>query len=471
MNKKILYDLTVDSFKRVIHSLLVPDGSEGELRFDVGKCSVTVSRQHDAGGERFDDRVYFEKYGVGNYCLMLEDGDVLRLYSYAKYRDDCHPVSQQTVEKNSGYLQAMWSQIVSEVISLEAQDQAAHAVTVQNFDRLVGSVLVPAVLEPHRKIDFHLKVLDATVYIHKPNTEYAIKHQGSSVTVVGPILFRIAASKNGGEPTLRVLYKEGYVSKDKLDDQSLEFKALDLLSPPEHVMHYLQKIWCETIAQIGMAEQAAKNDSSKSKQKVPERAFKIIFPNNHGCATPDPLQLAALQKAAGFSTQYGRFLAVHNGFDGYKFEDEPDPGKLIEAPDEDATALVQDFLRLYSLGGDSGDDVEEANRDNIFRDHLWIIGCDQGGNAFVEVLHGKFKGYIGCIDHEMHAGEKTLEKFVKAFQLNGFFEATVAAQTDRLCGDYLLAFHATDMESFIKDGLFYCDGRGVFIKNLVPRAL
>lgn len=58
MIKNALHDLTVDSFKRVINSLLVPDGSEGELGFDIGKCSVTVSRQHDEGGERYDDRVY-----------------------------------------------------------------------------------------------------------------------------------------------------------------------------------------------------------------------------------------------------------------------------------------------------------------------------------------------------------------------------------------------------------------------------
>src|SRR5256885_10229146 len=77
-----------------------------------------------------------------------------------------------------------------------------------------------------------------------------------------------------------------------------------------------------------------------------------------------------------------------------------------------------------------------------------VIGHDPGGNPFVEVLHGAFKGRIGSLDHDLFAGCEDLEQFLEEMELNGFAAASVDEQTDMLCDEDqgLIWFHARRSE-------------------------
>ena len=86
--------------------------------------------------------------------------------------------------------------------------------------------------------------------------------------------------------------------------------------------------------------------------------------------------------------------------------------------------------------------------------------ADPGGNPFVEVLHGAFKGRIGSLDHELFAGCEDLEQFLEEMELSGF---PPPAWTSRpTCCDEdqgLIWFHASSMDSFLQQCVF-CDEDG-----------
>lgn len=105
--------------------------------------------------------------------------------------------------------------------------------------------------------------------------------------------------------------------------------------------------------------------------------------------------------------------------------------------------------------------MEDHQRENLFAAHFMVIGHDPGGNPFVEVLHGAFKGRIGSLDHELFAGCEDLEQFLEEMELSGFSAASVDEQTDMLCDEDqgLIWFHASSMDSFLQQCVF-CDEDG-----------
>src|SRR2546427_821825 len=122
------------------------------------------------------------------------------------------------------------------------------------------------------------------------------------------------------------------------------------------------------------------------------------------------------RSAQGFSDAYAQFLITQNGLDFDRLEAAPDREDYLQADDE--TGDNHAWLRTlhHFRAGSEHCDVEDHQRENLFAAHFMVIGHDPGGNPFVEVLHGAFKGRIGSLDHDLFAGCEDLDR--KSTRLN-----------------------------------------------------
>ena len=89
------------------------------------------------------------------------------------------------------------------------------------------------------------------------------------------------------------------------------------------------------------------------------------------------------------------------------------------------------------------------------------IGVGYGGYDYVEVLAGKYKGYIGSLDHDMYAGSEDLDEFIDNMELEGYQDAALDEQANILADPDLglMWFHATSMKEFV-DECIHCDENG-----------
>ncbi len=194
--------------------------------------------------------------------------------------------------------------------------------------------------------------------------------------------------------------------------------------------------------------------------------MKIIFPNPAGYKLPTQARVLAYQKLHGFSNQYADFLLTQNGFSFKSYDENSDVRKAYagfsEASDDDSEGN-SDLSVLYGL--DSGDgyyDLEDNQQGlDIFKGVFFPIGVGYGGNDYVEVLAGKYKGYIGSLDHDMYAGSDDLDEFIDNMELEGYQDATRDQQADMLADPDLglMWFHAKSMKEFVAECI-HCDEQG-----------
>ena len=195
-------------------------------------------------------------------------------------------------------------------------------------------------------------------------------------------------------------------------------------------------------------------------------AMKINFPNPLGFKLPIKASVWAYQKLYGFSNQYAEFLLTQNGFSFKSYDEDSDVraayAGFSEASDNNSEGY-SDLSVLYGL--DSGDeyyDLEDNQPDfEIFKGVFFLIGIGYGGNAYVEVLAGKYKGYIGSLDHDMYAGSDNLDEFIDNMELEGYQKAALDEQADMLADPDLglMWFHARSLKEFVAECI-HCDEQG-----------
>jgi hypothetical protein len=196
--------------------------------------------------------------------------------------------------------------------------------------------------------------------------------------------------------------------------------------------------------------------------------MQIIFPNPYGYKLPKEYRVRVLQKQYQFSDAYADFLLTQNGFLFDSLVECPDRAKFI-VPSAHDPEHYSDLRVLY--GFDSGDeyyDLEDCIESlSIFQTAFFPIGSGYGGNDYVEVLHGKFKGYIGSLDHEMYAGNSGIDDFLEDMGLEGFPDMTRDEQTDALADPELglLWLHASSMTEFVQDCIYCDDGFRGFARD------
>lgn len=194
--------------------------------------------------------------------------------------------------------------------------------------------------------------------------------------------------------------------------------------------------------------------------------MKILFPNPLGFKLPTQARVLAYQQQQGFSDQYAEFLLTQNGFSFKPYDEDNDIRTAYagysEASDNNSEGS-SDLSVLY--GFDSGDeyyDLADSQQGlEIFKGVFFLIGVGYGGNDYVEVLAGKYKGYIGSLDHDMYAGSDDLDEFIDNMELEGYQNAPLDQQADMVTDPDLglMWFHARSMKEFAAECI-HCDEQG-----------
>ena len=132
-----------------------------------------------------------------------------------------------------------------------------------------------------------------------------------------------------------------------------------------------------------------------------EKALKkLVFPNVFGFDLPDTVEIQKLQTQFDFSDQYADFLVRQNGFDYWVFHQHADRYNFISSELTDQPASTHEELKV--LFSHKGNDLLTHFIRDEYIGYFFPIGTDPAGNIFVEILIGNYKGYIGCINHEVY---------------------------------------------------------------------
>jgi hypothetical protein len=145
-----------------------------------------------------------------------------------------------------------------------------------------------------------------------------------------------------------------------------------------------------------------------------------------------------------------------------KFEKDDNCSRYLFGDGDSAPDHVPHLRALFGL--DTAPEYYEL-RNNIqqFGDYVQLylpIGVDYGGNHYAEVRAGKYKGWVGGLDHE-YMGDG-LEEFVVHLGLKSFSVSSESEQAD-LITDHpvgLVWLHATSFQEFIGFSLRYDDDDG-----------
>ena len=190
--------------------------------------------------------------------------------------------------------------------------------------------------------------------------------------------------------------------------------------------------------------------------------MKIIFPNPAGFKLPTKANVLAYQKLQGFSDEYVEFLITQNGFSFKPYDENNDvcaEYAKYSAESDNNSEPYSDLSVLYGFeSGDEYYDLEDNQQDfEIFKGVFFLIGIGYGGNAYVEVLAGKYKGYIGSLDHDLYAGSEDLDEFIDNMELEGYQTAPRDEQANMLTDPDLglMWFHATSMKEFAAKCVHY----------------
>ena len=182
--------------------------------------------------------------------------------------------------------------------------------------------------------------------------------------------------------------------------------------------------------------------------------MQVIFPNPFGGGPlPSAQAVQDLQSQHGFSDALAQFYLQQNGFDYGRLNDEPDVAKAFLRGGEDDLSGCADLARLFALNADEPHmDLGAAIAHNMFAGLCFPIGESYGGNLYVEILCGRYKGFIADLDHEMYLGSVSFKAFLAEMELDvqGLSRDQVM---DKLCGlsSGLVWFHARDVTQFLSD--------------------
>ena len=186
--------------------------------------------------------------------------------------------------------------------------------------------------------------------------------------------------------------------------------------------------------------------------------MKISFPNPYGYKLPSKDRVASIQKDYKFSDDYASFLLSQNGFLVSSLEEDIRKNDYLSESEEDSEGKPG-FRVLYGLNSnDKYYDLEDNLQSFIFKDYFFPIGSDYGGNDFVEILAGKFKGYIASLDHELYAAFDSLEEFIEEFKLENFDELPKGEKTDMLSSDNIgIAWIVAPSMQIFTENCIHCD--------------
>ena len=196
--------------------------------------------------------------------------------------------------------------------------------------------------------------------------------------------------------------------------------------------------------------------------------MQVIFPNPYGFKLPEMARIQAMQKQYAFSNEYANFLQIQNGFSFDSLENCSDDERHLSVGEEVSDGN-SDLRVLYGLDSDDPyyELTDACEEFSLFQGLFFPIGVGYGGNDYVEILAGRFKGYIASLDHDMYACCDSIEDYIKDMELDGFQDLSLDEKANVLADDELglVWFHAGSMKEFT-DSCIYCDdGYSGFVRD------
>lgn len=192
--------------------------------------------------------------------------------------------------------------------------------------------------------------------------------------------------------------------------------------------------------------------------------MQVLFPNPFGRPPAPEPAIQALQVHIGFSDAYADFLRTQNGFSVMAMEQSAEVAAHVR-PGREPSDPHANLRVLNSFAAqDPHYDLESEQADFVLADWFLNIGSDPGGNPFVEVLHGRHKGKIASLDHDLFAAARDRQEFLTDMALSHIAHWSLSEQADALCAtdQGLIWFHASDMHSFLAHGIHCTETDGDF---------
>ena len=199
--------------------------------------------------------------------------------------------------------------------------------------------------------------------------------------------------------------------------------------------------------------------------------MQVIFPNPFGGgALPSAQTVQDLQCQHDFSDALAKFYLQQNGFDSRRMDGDPEVAKAFLRGTVDDSSRCADLACLLALNADKAYidlDAEEIES-NLFAGLCFPIGAGCGGNLYVEILCGRYKGFIADLNHELFFGCDSFESFLDEMELDvrGLSRDQLM---DKLCDpdSDLVWFHARDMQQFLNDCVFRDENGNCFVRDAV----
>ena len=184
---------------------------------------------------------------------------------------------------------------------------------------------------------------------------------------------------------------------------------------------------------------------------------RLIFPNPWGYPGPSEEVVHALQSRHGFSSSILDFLNSQNGFDERLFN------RSMKLDPSGCKQSLGAFERSDLFEGDGIRELPKIDAGGTYNcqrllDHIgyiapyyFPIGTDFSGNLYVEVLHGRQKGWIGSLDH-IALSCRTIDELAELLVGEDFHSMTLGEQADAFNEnrDFFL-FIATSFDSLLLD--------------------
>ena len=198
--------------------------------------------------------------------------------------------------------------------------------------------------------------------------------------------------------------------------------------------------------------------------------MQVMFPNPFGGGPlPSAQAVQDLQSQHGFSDALAQFYLRQNGFNSQAMDADPEAAQAFLRGGEADPPGAADLARLFALNADKAHmDLGAALASNLFAGLCFPIGKSFGGDLYVEILCGRYQGFIASLDHELYLGIPSLDEVLDELVLDvqGMSRDQVM---DTLCDpdSDLVWFHARDMQQFLNDCVFWDENGNCFVRDAV----
>ena len=196
--------------------------------------------------------------------------------------------------------------------------------------------------------------------------------------------------------------------------------------------------------------------------------MQVIFPNAFGGGPlPTAQAVQDLQSQYGFSDALAQFYLRQNGFNSQAMDADTKAAQAFLRGCEADPPCAADLARLFAQNADKAHmDLGAAMASNLFAGLCFPIGKSFGGDLYVEILCGRYQGFIASLDHELYLGSDSFEAFLDEMELDVQGKSRDQVM-DALCAPdcELVWFHARSFRQFVDECVFCDEEQGCLVRD------